>query len=315
MAIIELGLLFMLLYVCHRQHKRKKRQQALTRNTHTPQPHPYVIPIAVDPFPDRSESITVVTRQNSWKRHPYAASTDDEHETEYTGNDLPAQGHDMWRGNSWGDSLYGPVKPRPVGINPGIAVTHSDRDLGNPPVRQRHQPKAEQILPRVHHSSIITPSRVYLPFSDWRRLSEAASSPSVWSATLPVEADGGSDHRLLTPTTVARPEAAALPNQSHSWDATANEPGSYRVFVEPNTRKIIRSNPGNDHDSRAAAWQYPPSDGTRHSSPPPVPPKSPFRMSTWTQTTPNVSPLVSSPPRYLSATRAHVDDSTAIVDP
>lgn len=311
MAIIELGLLIVLLYVCRGQYKKKKRQQALARNMHAPNwPHSYEIPITVDPFPlpNPPESIAVISRQNSWKRHPYAASTEDEHEMEHTEDVLSAQEYDMRRGNFWGDSLYELVRPRSVGINPGNAVTHSNRDSEDPLVHRQYQPKAEQIphgvsIPRAHHSSIITPSRAYLPFSGWRHIPETASSPSAYPATLSVEADdevdGESDHRLPTPTSITRPTAAAFPNQSYSWDASANESRSYRVFVEPDTRTIIPSDPGSDRGSRTASWQYPPSDGTRHSSPPPIPSRNPFRRVTWTRTTPNVSPLISPPLEHM----------------
>ena len=279
MVIIELGLVVVLVYACLRQYRRKK-QQGRALKMQISRPYSDEIPITMDPlpFPDPSESITVVSRQNSWKMHPYAASVVDEHEMEHTENVLSTQGYNMWRG----DGLYDPANPRSVWVNPGIAATCSDRDIENPFVHKQYQPKAQRIpdgvgTPHTHHPSVIIPSRAYLPFPSWRRIPDTASSPPVYSATLFVGADDEAEHLLPTPRSIARPKAAAFSNQSYNLGVNANESRSHRTFVKPDTYAITPSNTGKNHGSRTFARQYPPSDRIRQSSPPPVPPKSPLR--------------------------------------
>ena len=300
MASIELALLVLMLFLCHRRYRIKKEQHVRALNMRISQPHSRGNPFLVDPFAYTSPrcSIGTVSRQNSLKKQPFLRATD-ELVMDHTENGFSTQGFNEQQKDIWDDTPDEIKNPHLVEINLGATVGRRDRDPEDHSVRQPYRPKPRQ-TPHGDGTTgrtralVIAPSRAYHPSPGWRRIDEIPSP--AYLNTLSVAEDDESDHQLPTPTSITHPKAAICPDRIYSRDASTNKPWPYGISVDPEDCMTTTSCSEDDCDRLAIARQRPPFDGLRQSSPPPRPPKSPLRRAESIRAMPDVSfPLPFSP--------------------
>jgi len=304
MASIELALLALMLFLCHRRYRTNEKQQVRARNVRT---HPRENPFSVDLFAysDPRYPAGTVSRKNSWKKYilPRVA---EEQVMDHRENGFSTQRLNKHRDDIWDDTPYNTRDTHLAELNLGTVVDCRDGNPEDRLVRRPYKPKPKK-TPRGggttkrsrNNSLVITPSRAYFPTPGWRRFDEVPPSTPIYLDALAVARDNEPDHQLPTPPSIARPKTAICPNQSHNWGPSANEPCSYMIPAHP---EACMTTPPGSEDNRcclAVAGQKPPFDGLRQSLPPPIPPKSPFRKASSTWTTVDVSFLTSLSPIFL----------------
>ncbi|KAF9651874.1 hypothetical protein BDM02DRAFT_424900 [Thelephora ganbajun] len=310
---IEVALVLLMIYVCHRRYRRDGLPQVWARRMRVFRSHARENPPAVDPFAYSNPpgSATATEHKDGWGKHSFLNMTD-EHPMEYMESGPSTQGLGRQRNDVEVDALYGIRSPRLAGMNPGIIVNYRDRELDNPKGRQVYRPK-----PRpnsygkgpavVNHSLAVTSSRAFLPFPYWQPVSEAPPSQSIYSTILPVAEDDNLVHQLPTPTSIAYPKATAAPYQSYNWGASARRHSSYMFPVNPETSMVTPPYPEDDDQGLRQKASFP---GPRQSYPPPIPPRNPLRRAMSMQTILDVSSLT---PSNLLSLSGHTLTNSLIV--
>lgn len=177
--------------------------------------------------------------------------------------------------------IGGSALPQPEQIHLGEINLKFDancRDLedsGNPqkcrPVSLA--PSHERDYTAVNH----TQPKTYLPFPNWRRVSQTPSSPSVYPATLSVVEDDDSVYQASLPTSISYLKDVPVQNQSYKPSANIKRRSSHRVPVKLG----VYTNPLEsrvDQGTADALQQEPLLDGDQSISPR-TPSKSPLRTT------------------------------------
>lgn len=268
-----------MIFLSYRLYRKNQELRARARG----------VPISQSPFTVDSSDYrsphdppSPIGRKYSWRRNPFH-STADEHAL-YVENGFSAQILTKQQSNLGDDPLSEAKHPHLAKINPGFIVNYRDRDdtLGRQSYRPEPRPPSYDKGPTVVNQSLaIARPKAYSPFSNWPRPSQAHPSSSIYSAPLPVAEDSNSSHHLPSPTSIARPKTAAVPNENYDSVASSKRPGSCRVPVDPGTYIMTPPNP---EDDQGWTLMKPSSDGPCQLYPPPVPPKSPLRRATSTTT-------------------------------
>lgn len=225
-------------------------------------------------------------RQHSRGRKSFRGSTD-EQMLEYAGNEFVIQGpteqqsdesHVIWYGSNRRHSVEIRTTRGTNDRNPYLVEDPLDHHE-NPP--KSHTPSIEEIPATPNRSLIISPSRAYLPFPNWRRHSRPPSSPSVHPVTLRAEEDGDSIRQLSTPMSILYPETVSVRNQDSDRDTITEKPVLHDSPVTPPNLEPDRGNSDGSHTD-------PHGDGPYRYSPPPIPSKSPLRKALSMRTMLNV---------------------------
>ena len=259
MGSIELVLaILMVLFLCH-QRCRINKERARTRNMRSFQLHSRENTFIVDPFAysDPQYSAGAVLRQSDWKKHPFFREAG-ERATDYAERGFSIQGLNVQWKDVWNDAPYQTESLHLAKIEPGTVANFDGTTKGN-------------------RSLVTTPSRAYLPTRSWRRISEAASSPSMYLDTPSVAEDDELYHQPPTPTSITRPKTAVCPNQSVDWGTSTNKPCSHKSWVDLEARTTTPPGSEDNRGCPAAARQKSPSDELRQPLPPPRPPRNPLR--------------------------------------
>lgn len=289
-----MAFILLTLFICRRRHQRKRQQNHWAQNVRTPRPHTGENPLVADSLArsDLRDSASMLERQNSLKK-PLVIRTPDEQAMEHTESKLSTQGLDRHRSVVRNDTLHETWSPRLARNNHGIIVNSRNWDSDDPLARQTYCPKPQNLsygngTLHKNHSLMITPSRAYLPFPNWRRVSDTPSCSSVHPSTPPT-AEEEPDHQLPTPTSIACLNPAVVPNPSYSWGASAKNTSSYRSSASHETHMMTTPDSEDDRGPPIARRQNLSSDGLRQSFPPSIPPKNPLRKAHSMRTMLNVS--------------------------
>lgn len=225
-------------------------------------------------------------RQRSRGRKSFPGSTD-EQMLEYAGNEFVIQGpteqqsdesHVIWYGSNDRHSVE-IRSPRGTDNRDPYLVEDPLDHQENPP--KSHTPSIDENPTTANRSLIITPSRAYLPFPNWRRHSRPSSSPSVHPVILPVEEDCDSVRQLSTPMSILYPETVSVRNQDSGHDTITEKPVLHDCPVAPPNLE-----PGRGYSD--GSWADPYCDGPYQYYPPPIPSKSPLRKALSMRTMLNV---------------------------
>ena len=287
-AGVAAALILLTIFLCCRRNRRNKERQALARNPPIYQPKIRENPFTDDDDPFASsnpcDSAGTTVLQHSWEKPSYLSATD-EQGTLYVENGFNTQRSEV--GNN---VLYETKNPRLAGVNTGVVINYRNQNTEDPfSDRQAYQldsqPSSYARGPTtINRLSPIPLAQAHIPFPNWRRASDTPSSPSMYPSTLQATEDDESD-RVPTPTPVATHKAAAGPNQSYNWGASANKPNSYRV----NQAYVTPPDSSDGHGPPTIRQQRLSSDGHRESIPPPIPPRNPLRHALSMRTLLNVS--------------------------
>jgi len=290
---LEVALVLLMIFLYHRRNRRARQCQIRKRDMRISQPRMRENPFADDPFAysNPRDSATTAESRQRWENSS-SLNTTDEQAMGYVENTSSAHGFNIQRNDVGENILYETKNPHLAGINSRVVVNYRNPNTDDP-FSDRHvcQPKPGPASRGQGHTTIdhlvaVTPSRAYLPFPNWQRVSETPSSPSIYPASLSAEGSDEPD-QLPAPTTIAFSKTPGVPNQSYNWGARAKKLSSHRVPVNP---EVYVTQPSSDdsQSSPTVAQQEPPSDEQRRSVPPPIPPRSPLRRAMSARTILNV---------------------------
>lgn len=300
---VATGLVLLMILLCCKRYRRKNKRRARMRALPISQPQMRGRTSTYDdPFAYSNPRHSAATGRPS-------LITTDEQAMGYAENGSSTHGFNTQRNDGGNNVLHEAGTPHLAGVDPGATVNHRDQNPNNPFADPHTHPSTLRQgftgggPTTVNHLAPITPTPAYLPVPDWKRVSEAPSSPSVYPASLVIE-DDESDHQMATPMSAAFPRTTASPNRNYNWGASANKPNSYKVnpgaYMTP---------PDTDDEYRYSVFVE--DEGPPQSVPPPIPPKNPLRPAAPARTLLTVSSLSRSP----FVVRTHVDDSIAVVGP